>query len=48
MHTLALTNRGGAGSDDLVALARTIQEGVDRTFGIHLVPEPVTPGINLA
>ena len=48
MHTLALTNRGGAGSDDLVALARAIQEGVDRTFGIHLVPEPVTPGINLA
>lgn len=48
MHTLALTNRGGAGADDLVALARAIQEGVDRTFGIHLVPEPVTPGINLA
>ena len=47
VHTLALTNRGGAGSDDLVALARAIQEGVDRTFGIHLIPEPVTPGINL-
>lgn len=48
VHTLALTNRGGAGSDDLVALAHAIQKGVDRAFGIHLIPEPVTPGIDLA
>lgn len=48
VHTLALTNRGGAGSDELVALARAIQEGVERSFGIRLVPEPVTLGIDLS
>ncbi|MCT6810926.1 MAG: hypothetical protein M3028_05375 [Bifidobacterium sp.] len=32
----------------MVALARAIQKGVDSTFGIRLIPEPVTPGINLA
>ena len=48
VHTLALTNRGGAGSDDMVALARAIQKGVDSTFGIRLIPEPVTLGIDLA
>ncbi|MEK0306170.1 FAD-binding protein [Bifidobacterium favimelis] len=48
VHTLALTNRGGATASDLAALARTIQSGVESTFGIHLVPEPVTPGIDLS
>lgn len=48
VHTLALTNRGGAGSNELVALARAIQEGVERSFGIRLVPEPVTLGIDLS
>lgn len=48
LHTLALTNRGGAKAEDLVWLARAIQAGVEDTFGVHLVPEPVTPGIDLS
>ncbi|WP_445227873.1 UDP-N-acetylmuramate dehydrogenase [Corynebacterium sp. H130] len=40
-HTLALTNRGSASTEDLVALARTIRDGVDEKFGVQLVPEPV-------
>jgi UDP-N-acetylmuramate dehydrogenase len=46
-HSLALTNRGGASSDELVALARDVQETVERAFGIHLVPEPVRLGVDL-
>ena len=46
-HTLALTNRGGASSDDLVALAREVREGVRKAFGITLVPEPVLVGVTL-
>ena len=44
-HTLALTNRGGARSDDIVRLARTIREGVQQAFNIDLVPEPVFIGL---
>jgi UDP-N-acetylmuramate dehydrogenase len=40
-HTLALTNRGGAGTEDLLALAREIRDGVAGFFGVTLVPEPV-------
>jgi UDP-N-acetylmuramate dehydrogenase len=40
-HTLALTNRGGACTGDLLALAREIREGVANCFGVTLVPEPV-------
>ncbi|MFF5295594.1 UDP-N-acetylmuramate dehydrogenase [Paractinoplanes globisporus] len=40
-HTLALTNRGGGRADDLLALARTIRDGVRDRFGIELHPEPV-------
>lgn len=43
-HTLALTNRGGAGTADVVKLARTIRDGVRDAFGIALVPEPVWVG----
>ena len=39
-HTLAITNRGGATSDDVVRLARTIRDGVRDRFGIDLEPEP--------
>jgi len=39
-HTLALTNRGGATTDDLLALAREIRDGVTYRFGIVLEPEP--------
>jgi UDP-N-acetylmuramate dehydrogenase len=46
-HTLALTNRGDAGAEDLLALARQVRDGVQRTFGITLVPEPVLVGCTL-
>lgn len=47
MHTLALTNRGGAKATDVQALAKTIQDGVESTFGIRLIPEPVVIGLDL-
>ncbi|MCU7727149.1 UDP-N-acetylmuramate dehydrogenase [Actinoplanes sp. KI2] len=40
-HTLALTNRGAGSTDGLLALARTIRDGVRSRFGIDLHPEPV-------
>ncbi len=40
-HTLALTNRGGATTEDLLALAREVRGGVEERFGIRLVNEPV-------
>ena len=40
-HTLALTNRGGATTADLLELARAVRDGVRERFGITLVPEPV-------
>jgi UDP-N-acetylmuramate dehydrogenase len=43
-HTLALTNRGGATTAQLLALAREIADGVEREFGVELVPEPVLVG----
>ncbi len=46
-HTLALTNRGGAQTADLIALAREIRDGVHAQFGITLVPEPVFVGASL-
>ena len=46
-HTLALTNRGGATAADLVALARTIRDGVATRFGVALEPEPVLVGVAL-
>ncbi len=46
-HTLALTNRGGATASDLLALARTVRDGVRAAFGIELVPEPVLVGCSL-
>ncbi|MBF6365067.1 UDP-N-acetylmuramate dehydrogenase [Nocardia puris] len=46
-HTLALTNRGGASAADLVALARTVRDGVAERFGVRLEPEPVTVGVTL-
>ena len=47
LHTLALTNRGGAGSNDIARLARVIQDGVEKAYGIRLVPEPVVIGMDL-
>lgn len=46
-HALALTNRGGAGSADLLALARTVRDGVRAAFGVTLRPEPVLVGCSL-
>jgi UDP-N-acetylmuramate dehydrogenase len=46
-HTLALTNRGGASTGDLVALAREVRAGVEAKFGIRLVNEPVLVGCEL-
>jgi UDP-N-acetylmuramate dehydrogenase len=43
-HTLALVNRGGATTAELVALAREIAAGVKDAFGVALVPEPVFVG----
>ncbi len=40
-HTLALTNRGQARAEDVLALAREVRDGVEARFGITLVPEPV-------
>ena len=39
-HTLALTNRGGASTADLLTLAREIRHAVATQFGLTLVPEP--------
>jgi UDP-N-acetylmuramate dehydrogenase len=46
-HTLALTNRGGATTADLLGLAREIRDGVAARFGIRLVNEPVLIGCEL-
>ncbi len=46
-HTLALTNRGGATTAELLALAREVRDGVRTAFGVTLVPEPVLVGCSL-
>ena len=46
-HPLALTNRGGGTSKDLLELAREVRDGVAAQFGIELVNEPVTVGCSL-
>ncbi|AIY01775.1 UDP-N-acetylenolpyruvoylglucosamine reductase [Arthrobacter sp. PAMC 25486] len=46
-HTLAITNRGGARTEDILAIAREVRDGVVRQFGITLVPEPVLVGCAL-
>jgi UDP-N-acetylmuramate dehydrogenase len=43
-HSLALTNRGGATTAELLALAREVAQGVERELGVRLVPEPVLVG----
>ncbi len=47
-HALALTNRGGATSADVIALARRVQAGVREVFGIDLTPEPILIGSSLS
>jgi UDP-N-acetylmuramate dehydrogenase len=46
-HTLALTNRGTARTEDLLRLARTVRDGVRARFGVELVNEPVLVGCSL-
>lgn len=46
-HTLALTNRGGATTEDLLALAREVVAGVELAFGVTLVNEPVAVGVEV-
>jgi UDP-N-acetylmuramate dehydrogenase len=46
-HTLALTNRGGASTRDLLALAGEIRKQVEQKLGIRLVSEPVLVGCEL-
>jgi UDP-N-acetylmuramate dehydrogenase len=43
-HTLALVNRGGGTTAELMALAREIAAGVHERFGVRLAPEPVLVG----
>jgi UDP-N-acetylmuramate dehydrogenase len=40
-HTLALTNRGGATTAELLALAGEVADKVEHDFGVRLHPEPV-------
>jgi UDP-N-acetylmuramate dehydrogenase len=46
-HALALTNRGGATTSELLDLARELREGVRAQFGITLEPEPTLVGCAL-
>ena len=39
-HTLAITNRGGASSLEILQLANFVQDRVRNQFGLNLVPEP--------
>jgi UDP-N-acetylmuramate dehydrogenase len=43
-HALALVNRDGATAAEIVVLKDEVQERVERTWGIHLEPEPVFVG----
>ncbi|MGJ4087794.1 UDP-N-acetylmuramate dehydrogenase [Corynebacterium macclintockiae] len=46
-HTLALTNRGTATSEDVVELARAVRAGVCEAFGVVLEPEPIWVGVSI-
>lgn len=46
-HALALTNRGDATTEELLALAREVRDGVQAAYGIRLVNEPVLVGCEL-
>jgi UDP-N-acetylmuramate dehydrogenase len=46
-HTLALVNRGGASTAELIVLARAIRCRVRELFGVTLHPEPTLVGIDL-
>ncbi len=46
-HTLALVNRGGATTADLIAFAARIRDGVADLFGVVLDVEPALVGVRL-
>ena len=46
-HALALVNRGGGTTAELVALARELAGGVRDAFGVELRPEPTLVGVSL-
>jgi UDP-N-acetylmuramate dehydrogenase len=46
-HTLALVNRGGGTTTELVALARELRDGVRDQFGVQLQVEPTLVGVEL-
>jgi len=46
-HALALTNRGGAGAAELLALAARVRHGVQERYGVRLDNEPVLVGCSL-
>jgi UDP-N-acetylmuramate dehydrogenase len=39
-HALAIINKGGATAEEIVELARYVQERVAARWGINLIPEP--------
>ncbi|MDO5634509.1 MAG: UDP-N-acetylmuramate dehydrogenase [Micrococcus sp.] len=46
-HTLAMTNRGTASTEDILVIARAVREGVRERFGVDLHPEPMIIGTAL-
>jgi UDP-N-acetylmuramate dehydrogenase len=46
-HSLALINRGGATTAQLLALARSVRDGVAAAFGVVLKAEPTLVGVEL-
>jgi UDP-N-acetylmuramate dehydrogenase len=46
-HVLALTNRGGGTTAELLALAREVRDGVRSQWGVTLCPEPVLVGCRI-
>ncbi|HEY2296987.1 MAG TPA: UDP-N-acetylmuramate dehydrogenase [Jatrophihabitans sp.] len=46
-HSLALTNRGGATTAELLELAREIRDGVEAKYGVRLRPEAHLTGVTL-
>jgi UDP-N-acetylmuramate dehydrogenase len=46
-HVLALSNRGGGTTSDLLTLAGEVRDGVRDRFGVELAPEPVLVGCAL-
>ena len=46
-HTLALVNRGGGTTRELLSLARELRDGVSEQFGVTLRPEPTLVGVEL-